>query len=655
MIRSFHRFDQIGTSSVNSLCDDEQMYKPTSSQRSLFEIDNNLPDRIKRLLKESWAEGFARKVLPVLLAAEDEFSVLYCSDNGRPNWSIARMLGISILQEMQNLDDQAALNCLSFDVRWHHALGLSQDEAYLSRRSLVDFRSRMVAVDPEMNMLRSVFDKVGAEAIAELEISTDEQRLDSTIITSNICTYGRLDLFKKTLCNFLSWLSKNMPDKFSMLATPVREWFSSIEENQWFGAIAKMKKNKRKELVTTLATWMYEVEQLFKNDENIKNEEAYMLVQRLLMEQCKIIEPENSDDENPSDDDTSDGAQTPDENSTDVLVKVIGNKTNPGSCLQSPFDPDAGCGHKGPGYHVHVSETCNNRSKEILTDYFVVPAGVVDSLQAEKALDNLMVSNKQPKVLFMDAGYNSPKQAFNARMLGTEFYRPISSANMRENAITRSRFKFDERGYCVSCPTGHAPLHHDYRTSSGKPEKTLHAYFSGEKCEKCFFGERCMTRPPNNKNGIKYHLEIEPYLVAKDHDLDLQKEDIWWDRYQIRSGIEATMSELKRSYGLGKLRVRRKPRVDMAVSLKCIACNVKRWVSTTGAGTAQHLFVLIVITSILVRRHKENEYRNRKLDQAVQIFLSAVILNRIMKIQFEQQSWRGFFSGIKFPPSPLFL
>ena len=50
-------------------------------------------------------------------------------------------------------------------------------------------------------------------------------------------------------------------------------------------------------------------------------------------------------------------------------------------------------------------------------------------------------------------------------------------------------------------------------------------------------------------------------------------------RYANRAGIEATNSELKRGHGLGWLRVRRHPRVKLAVVLKVIACNVKRFLN----------------------------------------------------------------------------
>ncbi|MBW1872963.1 MAG: transposase [Deltaproteobacteria bacterium] len=49
------------------------------------------------------------------------------------------------------------------------------------------------------------------------------------------------------------------------------------------------------------------------------------------------------------------------------------------------------------------------------------------------------------------------------------------------------------------------------------------------------------------------------------------------ERYKIRSGVEATQSELKRAHGLAKLRVRKAPKVIFAIACKVTACNIKRW------------------------------------------------------------------------------
>jgi hypothetical protein len=168
----------------------------------------------------------------------------------------------------------------------------------------------------------------------------------------------------------------------------------------------------------------------------------------------------------------------------------------------------------------------------------------------------------------------------DAKEKGTLIIAPLSTKGPQaHDAICRDQFEYDDDGYCTACPQGHAPVRHGMRTSSSKAKAALHAFFDGNACAKCELKDRCMARPPNNKNGGNYHLEIAPALVERDRRKAEQAEEEWWDRYKIRSGIEATMSEMKRVTGMGKLRVRRITRVTLAVGLKASACNVKRWLS----------------------------------------------------------------------------
>jgi len=611
------------------------MFKATSRQRTLFEVDSRLSESVKRRLSGSWAEGFSSHVLPVLLDAEEEFAVLYCADNGRPNWSIVRMIGLCILQEMHNMDDQTALDSLSFDVRWQHALGVEPENAYLSRRSLVDFRSRLVKVDPEMKMLRSLFNRIGDAAIDDLKISTKEQRLDSTIITSNISTFGRLDLFKKTLTNFLSWLKKEHPDEVGRLSKAMRNWSIKIDDNGWFGSVAKLKSSKKQALLATLAQWLYEVEITFASDKPINTEEPYLLVKRLIEEHCEI-EPTNDgnrDDDHSDGDDDNDGSDESSNASGDASgtdkIKLRRKVKNPATSMQSPYDPDAGySGHKGSGYFAHITETCNNDTTEIVTDYFVEPAST-DTNKDQIAIANLEASGKQPEVLFEDGGYPTAQGMLDAKEKGTQIIAPISTKGKQsKDAICRDQFKFDDAGNCTACPRGHAPVRHGMRTSSSKPDKAPHAFFDVKKCSECELENRCMARSPNNKNGDCYHLEIDPALVERDRRRAEQKDPNWWDRYNIRSGIEATISEMKRVNGLGKLRVRRITRVTLAVSLKASACNVKRWLGAVivknserdGVGSRKRhaIFVFQITSESLVIRSFENI-------EKIRIFTIAVV------------------------------
>jgi len=63
------------------------MYKPTDRQVPMWTRDKTLPESAARRLLDSWAEGFRRQVLPILMDAEESFAGLYSQETGRPNVS----------------------------------------------------------------------------------------------------------------------------------------------------------------------------------------------------------------------------------------------------------------------------------------------------------------------------------------------------------------------------------------------------------------------------------------------------------------------------------------------------------------------------------------------------------------------------------------
>jgi len=81
------------------------MYKKTNPQQTLFDADNQLSPTLRARLKSSWAHFFRKEVLPILLRSEGQYAMLY-GKTGRPNFSVARLLGLCLLQEWNDLSDQ---------------------------------------------------------------------------------------------------------------------------------------------------------------------------------------------------------------------------------------------------------------------------------------------------------------------------------------------------------------------------------------------------------------------------------------------------------------------------------------------------------------------------------------------------------------------
>lgn len=545
------------------------MFKKTSRQITMWEGGTWLTDSARGRLEQSWAEGFRQHVLPLLLEVEEEFADLY-GRVGRPNWSVARMLACCLLQELYGLSDQAALDALTFDLRWQHALGLESQEAYLSRRSLVGFRSRLVEQDPEMRRVRVLFERLCATAMAHLGLSAQEQRLDSTLVTSNIRVRGRVGLFRQTLEHFLDELVEHFPARYARLSPALRHWHGKDGES--WGAHATREQQRAQ--VAEMAQWLYEIVETFAHDEPIACGERYQLVARLFAEQCTVVAP----------------AADTDAASTDAVagprVQVIEKFDKAGANLRSPHDPDAGTGHKGVGYYVHVTETCRNESTELITDYEVMSAAHSDVGRTTGAITRLRESGRCPETLYADGGYPTPESLVQAQAAGVVLHAPVHRGRIAEDVMTREDFAIEPTtGEVVRCPAGHAPTRHATRHIA--PERfTLHAFFDGEQCRACPQRARCPVRGPNNEQSRECRLDVSPGIRLRDATFVAQKTPAWQKDYRIRSGVEATMSELKRAHGLGRLRVRRRARVTLATSFKVTACNVKRWLRTLRAQIA---------------------------------------------------------------------
>jgi len=490
------------------------------------------------------------------LKNEDRYALLY-GKTGRPNFSVARLLGLCLLQELNNLSDQQALDTFSFDIRWRYALEVSEEEDYLSRRSLVEFRRRLAAKDPEMKLVRNVFDDIRDSAIQKLGLSVSNQRLDSTHIISNIRIRGRLALFSNTLTLFLKSLDES---QLSRIPKAIQQWHSSEPEG-WFGLAPAEQKVKLQEL----AQYLYELIVLFEKDNEVTNSEPYQLLHRLFSEQCEFTKSDSSD-----------------ETSCKIQVK----RQTEGETLQSPYDPDMSYGHKGAGYSVHITETCNNSDKtEIITDYEVHGAARSDVGKALSVIERLDTAGLKPETLFADGGYPSVPSALKVQEQKIEFMAPVNRSRLSDDIMGRDLFRFDSDGFVTACPMGHSPVDHRILSSNNSTRRSLHAIFDGDICRSCKMLDQCSVRTPNHRDrGCQardtvgdFRLEITPELRLRDQMYSIQQTKEWKDRYRIRSGIEATNSELKRSHGFGRLRVRRVAKVCFAVACKLIACNVKRW------------------------------------------------------------------------------
>ena len=191
------------------------MYRPRDPQESLFASSLLVPpDKAKRL-RASWAEGFRAHALPLI--DEEVFAPMYCADNGRPNRPVQTVFGVLLLKEIHGLTDAETLEQLEFNLQWHHALGLTPEEAHLPQKALHNFRARVMARDGGRAAFKAMTDRI----LSTLGTMVSDQRLDSTHMISHMAVLTRLGLFCETVRLFLQALKAEHPRLYGRVPKPL--------------------------------------------------------------------------------------------------------------------------------------------------------------------------------------------------------------------------------------------------------------------------------------------------------------------------------------------------------------------------------------------------------------------------------------------------
>lgn len=566
------------------------MFRKTSPQTTLFESQFLVsPTKAARLAK-SWAEPFRCRILP--LVDEEAFRSAFCEDNGRPNTSIRLLVGLHLLRDWHDMTDSEVVEQLEYNLQWQYALGVEPRSAHVSEKTLWTFRKRLKESDRAQGMFEGI-----TRGLAEADgLLLGRQRLDSTHVVPNIAILTRLGLFVETVAAFLTELRRELPPAF---ATVPAGYVKRYLEREGYFSDAKRSQAPRR--LVAVAQDVLALHDRFAADAAVAALPGFVTLRRLLVEQCNIVEV---DANGPSDDGgTSGSADGGDEEPTESGRCVRVRKANlregkevGGDSLQTPYDTDATYGHKGKGYEVQLSETCNpDNPYQIITAVAVNGAHESDQKALVPMLEQLAAAHMAPMELTADTGYGSGANIVAAAERGVELVAPVqdpdapvptdpmatpvagapapvvadaaAAAPFVEN-LGYGDFAFDTTCQTVlCCPAGfEAEAQH---IAGGQ----LYARFSAQNCVDCPLAALCPLRELTNGDR---QLRQSPAQIATDLRQVEQQQGAFKERYAIRSGIESTNNEIKNAQGLGDLRVRGKPQVSLAAMLKAAALNVKR-------------------------------------------------------------------------------
>jgi hypothetical protein len=449
------------------------------------------------------------------------------------------MAGLLLLMEFMDWTKEEALDAYRFHIDIHYALNLEPVTHDISLRTL----ERYIDLFEKDELAKTIMSQVTVRLVDILEIKIDKQRLDSTHVFSDMASFGRTRLMGVAIKRFLTQLKRHSQADYHALDECFRQRYVP-GVNQLF-ADTKKDSESRRLLRQQVAEDMYLLIRLFADRPEHVRKDTYKALARIFYEQCDVREEK-------------------------VCVKA---KTG-GDVMQNPSDPDATYdGHKGPGYQAQIAETCNPENDvQIITCTIPQTAVESDTAAASEVLDTLDESGLLPQELFADTHYCSDENIQEATDRGVELVGPVSCGSLMDkdvDCLNIDDFDVDEQTEeVVCCPAGHKPVSSVHDRETGKTKTVM----SMSACSQCEFVDEC----PVEKCRTGYCL----HHTAKQRRLAGRRREentvAFRQRYRIRGGIEGTNSGLKRRTGLGRLRVRGRPRVFHVIYLKITGWNILR-------------------------------------------------------------------------------
>jgi hypothetical protein len=387
--------------------------------------------------------------------------------------------------------------------------------------------------------------------LRDFEAATEQQRLDSTLLCSNMRQLRRGELFAEVLEKFLRSLSEVQR---AGVEAGIVERYQRRGKGGCFSQVKPSQAKRKLEQMAQDLVWLVEH---FAGEPAVAQGERYGQLCRLLKEQCEVVEGPKR-------------------------VRVKAPKEVSADSLQNPSDPDASYdAHKGRGYQLQLMETYQavpeGEEKDptvptLITYVALEPASASDMGAVEPALEETKRRGCAPQQLLADAGYGSDANVQGAKDEGVALIAPSNpgqGAPQAEERVGLDRFEFEADSPRVkACPAGHAPLE-TRQTPGGK----YTAVFDPALCRACPLQARCRVR-------VKAQVAVVPYYTEKKQRLAVrrarERTEAFQEQYRWRAGIEGTFSRFKDQLGAGRLRVRGRPAMRYAAKLKALGMNILR-------------------------------------------------------------------------------
>jgi hypothetical protein len=503
------------------------MHKPNKKhlQPPLISNVQELPAKHRQRLEHSWAGEFYREFFCRL--KEEPFANLYADHPSRPNIPVNVLVSLDVLKAGFGWSDEELYDHFTFDIQVRYAVGYHNlNEGDFDIRTLYNFRRRLSQYNLEhcINLVTEAFESITDQQVIAFKVKTNQQRMDSTQVASNILDSSRLQLAAEALQRTYRMLSEADQAHYFGLLEP----YLKDTTNQYIYRIKG--KEEIEAHLTEMGRIMHQL--ICELKASYADAPFFPVLERFFGENFRI-EGESS--------------------------QLIAGKELASGCLQSLDDLEASYRQKGShfykGYVVNVTETCNPENElQLITQVQTAPNNQEDTSLLIDALPAL-ARRTDLKQLFTDGAYGSPAVD---QALGQQAVELIQSAirgtHLAAGKLHLSEYEIrqDEQGapIQITCPNRH--------TTSIQPtpsKRSLLARFDASQCDPCPFHLENRCRVFWRKRCGKFQMDftLQEVNAARRRRSHLQHKKA---PKNLRAAIEATMRCIKHPFPAGKLPVR---------------------------------------------------------------------------------------------------
>lgn len=451
---------------------------------------------------------------------------------GQPAETPWRLALITVMQYADNLTDRQAADAVRSRIDWKYALGLELTDPGFDHSVLSKFRTRLIEGAAEQLLLDAMLAQFQAKGLLK---SGGRARTDSTHIIAAVRTLNRLECVGETLRAVLNDVAVVAPD-----------WLRQQVTDDWFERYGKRLEESR--LPKGEAKRSAYAEQIGADGLHLLHALYHDATPRWLRE-IPTVELLRQ---------TWVHQYYTDANGQ-LRLRQTKDLPPAGRRVDSPYDPEAHFGNKRSmtwtGYKVHLTETCEANALHVITHVETTEAAVSDVDMTEPIHQALAAHQLLPDEHVVDAGYVDAelivqsRQDFNIELMGP--VRPdVSWQAQHEQAYDISQFTIDWKGKCATCPQGK-------QSSSWTPyldpweNEVIRVKWRHKDCGPCDHRSWCTTAKTAPR-----HMTIrpEPQHMALQRTRQQQTTPEWQSRYDVRAGIEGTLSQGLRCFGLRQCR-----------------------------------------------------------------------------------------------------